>query len=660
MVAKDDASRKGLRQLDFEPHTALLASLVAVVCYLVAKLGGLLVIDSPQRLWPLWPGCAILVAILLVLPRKTWSILIPAGLAGFAVYDLQAGVSIRSIAWLLAADAAEILVVACGVSYSLNSVPLLNSLKNLAKYSFFAVLGALIVSSVGIHGLNGNGWISWRVSFLSEGLAFFTLTPAILGWFGLARARVSASRAYYLEATVLSGALVSLSYFVFVTRGNSNLSTTVYSLVPFLLWSALRFGSMGAGTAATIVALLSIWGAVNGRGPFTETDAIKNVLFLQLFLLFTAVPFMVLAVLVEERRRDDKVLRESEDRFRLVANTAPVLIWMSGTDKLCTFFNQGWLNFTGRSLAQELGNGWSSGVHRDDIDRCMHTYSVAFDARVDFQMEYRLRRFDGDYRWILDLGVPRFESDHTFHGYIGTCIDITDRKTSEESVHTLTGRLISAQEEERNRIARELHDDFSQRLALLGIGLAQLWKKLSSSESDESASVLQLLARTKELSSDLHELSHQLHSSKLEHVGLECALIGLCRDVGHRYKIEIHFNPHDCPADIPKDVALCLFRVAQEALGNVAKHSESNEAHVELCGGDNGLILRIVDHGKGFDPSLNNSTTGIGMVGMSERLRLVGGRLVVKSRPNLGTEVLAEVPLAGANETQVRTQTVGR
>jgi integral membrane sensor domain MASE1 len=167
MVAKDDASRKGLRQLDFEPHTALLASLVAVVCYLVAKLGGLLVIDSPQRLWPLWPGCAILVAILLVLPRKTWSILIPAGLAGFAVYDLQAGVSIRSIAWLLAADAAEILVVACGVSYSLNSVPLLNSLKNLAKYSFFAVLGALIVSSVGIHGLNGNGWISWRVSFLS-------------------------------------------------------------------------------------------------------------------------------------------------------------------------------------------------------------------------------------------------------------------------------------------------------------------------------------------------------------------------------------------------------------------------------------------------------------------------------------------------------------
>jgi signal transduction histidine kinase len=105
---------------------------------------------------------------------------------------------------------------------------------------------------------------------------------------------------------------------------------------------------------------------------------------------------------------------------------------------------------------------------------------------------------------------------------------------------------------------------------------------------------------------------------------------------------------------------LCLFRVAQEALGNVAKHSESNEAHVELCGGDNGLILRIVDHGKGFDPSLNNSTTGIGMVGMSERLRLVGGRLVVKSRPNLGTEVLAEVPLAGANETQVRTQTVGR
>jgi PAS domain S-box-containing protein len=646
-----------LRQLKSPFHIAVLAFLLAVVCYASATVGGTLVINTPQRLWPLWPGCAILVAILLILPSKTWAVFIPAGLSGFAIYDLQAGVSIGSIVWLLAADTAEILVVAWGIRYSLKSVPFSNSLRNFTRYSFFAVVGSLLVSVIGIHGLNGNHWISWRVSFLSESLAFFTLTPAILGW--ICRARTRVRRAYYVEAGVLIAALFALSYFVFVTRGNGNVSTAAYSLVPFLIWSALRFGATGAGTSATIVALLSIWGAVNGRGPFTESDPIKNVLFLQLFLLFTAVPFMVLAALVEERKRDDKVLRESEDRFRLVANTAPVLIWMSGPDKLCTFFNQGWLNFTGRTVQEELGDGWAAGVHPDDVEDCLRTYSDAFDARVDFQMEYRLRRSDGVYRWIMDLGVPRFETDHTFRGYIGTCIDITDRKASEESVHNLTGRLISAQEEERNRIARELHDDFSQRLALVGIGLGQLWKRLPITESEERANVMLLLEGTKELCSDLHALSHQLHSSKLEHVGLVPALNGLCKEIGPKYKIEICFTERECPADLPKDIALCLFRVAQEALGNVVKHSESTEAYVDLRRAEDGLILRIVDHGKGFDPQVRSSTAGIGMIGMYERLRLVRGSLVVNSKPHVGTEIVAEVPLDARDEGLVKTHVAG-
>jgi PAS domain S-box-containing protein len=363
---------------------------------------------------------------------------------------------------------------------------------------------------------------------------------------------------------------------------------------------------------------------------------------------------------ITERKRAEQVLRESEGRFRLVADTAPVLIWMSDSDKLCTFFNQSWLNFTGRSLEQELGEGWAAGVHPADVDGCLQTYSAAFDARVDFQIEYRLRRFDGVYRWVMDFGVPRFESDGTFRGYIGSCVDITDRKTSEESVHSLTGRLISAQEEERNRIARELHDDFSQRLALLSIELGQLSKRLSQSQSDERASVLQMLAGTKEISSDLHALSHQLHSSKLEHVGLAAAILGLCKDIDHRYKIEIQFTQHECPPDIPKDAALCLFRVAQEGLANVVKHSESSGAQVALRGGQGALVLRISDQGRGFDTRLHNSTTGIGMIGMSERLRLVGGKLVVKSQPGLGTEILAEIPLIAVNDSRTKTQAAGR
>ncbi len=132
------------------------------------------------------------------------------------------------------------------------------------------------------------------------------------------------------------------------------------------------------------------------------------------------------------RKRAEEELRESEARFRAMADTAPVMIWVSGPDKLCTFFNKGWLDFTGRSLEQELGNRWAEGVHREDLDLCLDVYENSFDSRQPFTMEYRLRRSDGEYRWVLDAGTPRFAPDGEFLGYIGSCIDITDRKRAEE------------------------------------------------------------------------------------------------------------------------------------------------------------------------------------------------------------------------------------
>jgi len=135
---------------------------------------------------------------------------------------------------------------------------------------------------------------------------------------------------------------------------------------------------------------------------------------------------------ITQRKRSEEVLRESEERFSAIANSAPVLIWMSGTDKLCNFFNAGWLEFTGRTLEQELGNGWTEGVHPDDFARCLKIYTESFEARRPFTMEYRLRHRDGGYRWISDIGVPRYESDRNFLGYIGSCVDLTERKRAEE------------------------------------------------------------------------------------------------------------------------------------------------------------------------------------------------------------------------------------
>jgi len=142
----------------------------------------------------------------------------------------------------------------------------------------------------------------------------------------------------------------------------------------------------------------------------------------------------------------EATLRESEQRFRIVADAAPVLIWMSAVDKLCTFFNKRWLEFTGRSLEQEMGNGWAEGVHRGDLQKCLKTYSEAFDARKPFVMQYRLRRNDGEYRWISDEGVPRYDADGTFAGYIGSCVDVTDLLRQERELHRFEERVALAAE----------------------------------------------------------------------------------------------------------------------------------------------------------------------------------------------------------------------
>jgi len=297
-------------------HTVILVCLVGTLCYLAARIGGTLTL-LPKMISPLWPGCALLVSVLLLVPRKIWPILIPAGFAAFVLYDLQAGVPIGLTIRIILADTVEVLIAALCVSYSFDGVPRLNSVKALAKYAFFAVFLAPFAGAfVGALAISGGYWSSWKTCFFSEALAFLTLMPAILSWVSEARAWSQKSRADYLEATVLITAFLLFGYITFVVSGKNTPPALFYFLVPFLLWSALRFGSIGVSTSVIVIAFVSLWGAVHGSGPFAESGPLENVLSLQLFLFFAAAPFMVLAALVEEDKQAEQSLRESEKRLK--------------------------------------------------------------------------------------------------------------------------------------------------------------------------------------------------------------------------------------------------------------------------------------------------------------------------------------------------------
>jgi signal transduction histidine kinase len=217
--------------------------------------------------------------------------------------------------------------------------------------------------------------------------------------------------------------------------------------------------------------------------------------------------------------------------------------------------------------------------------------------------------------------------------------------STEEALRHLSGQLVSIQEAERQRIARELHDDLSQRMAILSIELQQLDQAMPKQKGKLRACLREMWVKAQEISAEINRLSYQLHPPKLEHLGLIAAVKDYCAGVSGHQGLSVEFRPQGFPAVVPKDVALCVFRVVQESLHNVIKHSGAPQALVELTKTDHEVHLRVSDQGRGFDVASAVSKGGLGLLGMRERLRLVGGELSVGSHPSHGTEISASIPL---------------
>ena len=352
----------------------------------------------------------------------------------------------------------------------------------------------------------------------------------------------------------------------------------------------------------------------------------------------------VLAGLLVQRR----VLREGLDQFRLTADQAPVLIWTARPDSTLDYLNGFCEQLSGRPLEALREKGWLDYVHPDDVERCLATYLPAFEARRPFRLEYRLRHADGNYRWLLAAGVPKYGPGGSFTGYVGCDVDITERKKAEEQIQYLAGRLIGAQEVERARIARDLHDDVSQQLAGVSIAFSGLKQRLEKCEiGDEMRQELaDLQQQTHKLARNVRQLSHDLHPAVLQHLGLVKGLTSYCGELERTHGLLMTCSAEGDFATITPDAALCLYRIAQEALRNVIAHARASRADVSLLQVGGQAQITIVDDGCGFDATGSaDRDAGLGLVSMSERARVLGGTVSVLSKPDQGTQVQATLPI---------------
>jgi signal transduction histidine kinase len=359
---------------------------------------------------------------------------------------------------------------------------------------------------------------------------------------------------------------------------------------------------------------------------------------------------LILALLLQgaRRKRAEEALRESEERLRLAAQAGRMYAfeWNMASDVIVrTGQCRDILNWMD-DPTRDTGRQFIAIVHPDDREAYSATETGRTPDNPTYQTNYRMLRPDGNVIWLEESGHAFFDGKGGMLRIIGMVANVTERKVAEAALARVSRKLIEAQEQERVRIARELHDDIGQRLALLTIELEQLRQNSPDLRAEVHSRIDKLHNQTAEIASDVQSMSHDLHSSKLEYLGIVTAMTGFCKELSEQQKVEIEFAHDDIPSKVPEEISLCLFRVLQEALQNAVKHSGVRHFDVKLRYASDMINLTVRDSGRGFDVEGAMHATGLGLVSMAERLKLVDGQFSIASKPKGGTTIHARVPLS--------------
>ena len=497
--------------------SATSAPFLAALGYYAASKLGFALTPAHHAISAFWPPNAVLLAVLLLVPRSKWWTLFLAVLPAHLLVQFSAGVPpLTALGWFCG-NAAEALIGALCILYFKKQAPLFASIRGIIVFLCFGVAFAPLLTSfldAGVvlgTGLGNDYWFLWGTRLFSNALAELTVVPAlvalVLSGASLLRMRKTSR---LLEPTLLAIAIVLTSVFAFGAESGwrGNTPALVYSPLPVLLWATIRFGVGGVSISLLATSLIALWNALHGRDPFTGGSVSQNVLTLQIFFCSIGPPFMLLAAYIAE-------LKQS------------------------------------------------------------------------------------------------------------------------------SSKLVAAQDQERRRIARELHDDVCQQLTLVQLDLEEARDIADPSLNSRLAIIYDQVSN---VANALHEISHGLHPTFLKHSGLGVALRALCQRIGTEKSLRVSFIDETQPTSTSIEISLCLYRVAQEALQNVAKHSHAQSVTVELKDTSDRVSLRIGDDGIGFNMR-EERMNGLGLISMLERVRLIGGTLRIRSCPNSGTTIEAFVPL---------------